>query len=462
MSTSSYFLPREILDRFDTSGPRYTSYPTSPEWSENFPVSDALRLIEENQQSRSNQELSLYVHVPFCHKLCWYCGCNMVVTRRQDIVERYLDAVIREITEVAGRIDPRREVVQIHWGGGTPTFLSPQQLARLFHALTKHFRLALDAEISIEVHPPVTTFEQLETLAALGFTRLSLGIQDFDANVQAAVNRIQPFEQTAALIECARSLGFISINTDLMYGLPRQTVFGFTRTLALVEQLKPDRLALFNYAHVPWLKPHQKLIKLADLPSREDKVTLLELAVNTLIDRGYRYIGLDHFALPSSELAIAQERRTLRRNFMGYTTCADSDVYAFGVSSISDLDSAYLQNAREVDEYIALSEVQTPPVRRGIVLSADDRLRREVINQIACQGRIDKVAIGRRYGIDFDRYFGAALARLQCFAECGIVTLSSDEITVTPRGRLLLRNVCMVFDSYLERPRTERRFSQTI
>lgn len=461
--TSPYFLPREILTLFDTAGPRYTSYPTAPEWSEPFPLAQTLELIDANQRARAEVPLSLYVHLPFCHKLCWYCGCNMQITRSQDLVEAYLDAVLQEIERLARRLDPRREVVQIHWGGGTPTFLSSAQIERLYRALTKPFKLAAGAEISIEVHPPVTSFEQLETLVGLGFTRLSMGIQDFDPDVQAAVNRPQPFEQTRALIERARALGFVSVNTDLMYGLPRQTVARFAHTLELVEQLRPDRIALFNYAHVPWLKPHQKLIKLAELPSVDEKVSLLELAVNTLVGRGYSYVGFDHFALPTSELAIAQADRSLRRNFMGYTTCADSDLFAFGVSSISDLDGAYLQNTRAVPEYLELIEQQELPVVRGMVLSADDRLRRDVINQLACHGHVDKLELGRHHGVVFDDYFADALPRLAPFVEHGIVELTPDTIEVTPRGRLLLRNLCMVFDAYLERPGGgKRRYSRTL
>jgi len=461
--SSPYFLPREILSQFDTAGPRYTSYPTAPEWTEPFSEAQAIELIEANQRERAELPLSLYVHIPFCHKLCWYCGCNMQVTRSQDLTERYLAAVIREIERVASRIDQRRPVVQIHWGGGTPTFLAPAQLERLYRALTAPFQIAPGAEISIEVPPPVTTFEQLEVLAGLGFNRLSMGVQDFDPDVQEAVNRIQPFEQTRDLIERARALGFISINTDLMYGLPRQTVPKFTATLERIAELRPDRLALFNYAHVPWLKPHQKLIKVDELPSVEAKVSLLELAVDTLVGQGYRYVGFDHFALPDSELAIAQADRTLRRNFMGYTTCADSDLFSFGVSSISDLDGAYLQNAREVPAYLDLAGRQDVPVVRGMVLSADDRLRRDVINQLACHGHVDKAELERRHGIVFDTYFADALPRLEPFVQHEIVELSPGAIDVTPRGRMLLRNLCMVFDAYLTRPGGgERRYSRTL
>jgi len=462
-ATPPYVLPREILSQFDTSGPRYTSYPTAPEWTANFPREQAVALIEANQRERAKVPLSLYVHIPFCHKLCWYCGCNMQVTRNPELVERYLEALTKEIGRVAAHVDLRREVVQIHWGGGTPTFLDPAQLERLFRALTAPFTVARGAEISIEVHPPVTTFAQLETLAALGFNRLSLGIQDFDPEVQKAVNRLQPYEQTRDLITEARRLGFRSINADLMYGLPKQTPERFARTLDLVDTLRPERLALFNYAHVPWMKPHQKLIKAEELPSVNEKVSLLELAVNTLVARGYQYVGFDHFALPDSELAVAQRERTLRRNFMGYTTCADSDVYAFGVSSISDLNGAYLQNARTLPDYLERMEHDGLPVQHGMALSADDQLRRDVINALACHGHLDTEALGRAHGVVFDDYFADALPRLEPFLKHGIVERTPGAIDVTPRGRMLLRNVCMVFDAYLGKPAgAARRYSRTL
>jgi oxygen-independent coproporphyrinogen-3 oxidase len=457
-------LSRDLVARFNTAGPRYTSYPTAPEWKDGFPFADVERLFAESRVARAGVPLSLYAHIPFCHKLCYYCGCNMLVTRNAERVERYLDAVIGETAALAERLDvARREVVQLHWGGGTPTFLDCAQLERLHQGMTRHFRMAPGAEVSIEIHPPVTTRAQLETLAQLGFNRLSLGVQDFDPEVQRAVNRIQPFAQTAAIIDDARALGFRSINIDLMYGLPLQTVERFGTTLDLVKTLAPDRVALFNYAHVPWLKPHQKLIKLAQLPSVDDKLSLFELAAGTLIDAGYRYIGMDHFAAADDELAVAHEQRTLRRNFMGYTTCAESDLHAVGVSSISDLDSAYLQNERDLDAYIELAARQPLPVTRGLELTRDDRVRRDVINTIICHGIVDKAAFAARHGLDFDTYFGDAIAGLAPFLEHDLVTNDGARLAVQPRGRMLLRNLCMLFDAYLTaRPASTRRFSRTL
>lgn len=459
-----YVLPREILDKYNTSGPRYTSYPTAPEWSDNVGAEKGIEVLRENQETRGDVALSLYVHLPFCHKLCYYCGCNMQVTKDEDLVSRYLRALEREISLVAQQIDTsRRKVVQIHWGGGTPTFLNSEQITRVYRALTNAFELVPDAEVSIEVHPPVTTFEQLETLRSLGFNRISMGIQDFDPAVQAAVNRIQPFEQTRDLIAKARELGFLSVNTDLMYGLPLQSVERFKETLRLVEQLRPDRIALFNFAYLPWLKPHHKLIKEENLPPADEKIAIFESAIDSLIRQGYKYIGMDHFALPDDELSIAQAERTLRRNFMGYTTCADSDLLAFGVTSISDLDAAYLANAKKIDEYMELLNQPVLPTQRGMVLSADDRLRRDVINRLICHCYLDKAEIERLHGIDFDSYFALELPKLLPLAEDGLLEIQDRALKVTPRGQLLLRNICMVFDTYLTNSSSgERKFSKTV
>ncbi|HEY9899158.1 MAG TPA: oxygen-independent coproporphyrinogen III oxidase [Pantanalinema sp.] len=462
MPQHPFVVPRELMARYNTSGPRYTSYPTAPEWSEAFGRDDALRAIADNQAARPRTPLSLYVHLPFCHKLCYYCGCNMLVTKQQDLVERYLSAVIREI-DLTAKLIGDREVVQIHWGGGTPTFLSSEQLTRVYRAISDRFAIDPQAEVSIEVHPPVTTFEQLETLAGLGFNRVSMGIQDFDPEVQKAVNRIQPFEQTRDLIEKARELGFISVNTDLMYGLPFQNTAGFAATLDKIKQLRPDRLALFNFAHMPWLKPHQSLIKEETLPTPDEKLALFELAIDSLIAQGYRYIGMDHFALCDDELSTAQADRTLRRNFMGYTTRADSDLYSFGVSSISDLDAVYYQNPRKLPDYLAAMEADALPATRGMRLSADDRLRRDVINRLIGHCYLDKAEIEQLHGISFDAYFANELPKLAPLADDGLIELSPGALKVTPRGQLLLRNICMVFDAYLDKlaPGT-RRFSRTL
>jgi len=459
-----HVVPRELLAKYNTAGPRYTSYPTAPEWQDGWGDAEALAVLAENNAERADVPLSLYVHLPFCHKLCFFCGCNMLVTQKQDLVSAYLDALEREIDRVAQRFDhARRPVVQIHWGGGTPTYLKPDQLERVFNALASRFRIAEGAEISLELHPAVTSDEQLVTLQRLGFNRVSMGIQDFDPQVQEAVNRIQPYELTRDLIARCRELGFESVNTDLMYGLPHQSQERFAATLDKVLGIRPDRIALFNYAHVPWLKKHMEAIKTEDLPTPDEKLRIFEMAIGRLLDLGYRYIGMDHFALPEDELSRAQEARTLRRNFMGYTTCADSDLIAFGASSISDMDRAYTQNERNVNYYITAMGERELATIRGMRLTDDDRLRRDVINDLFCNLYVDKQAIGAKHGVAFDAYFAKELAALQPLAADGLVEVAPDHLHVTPRGQLLLRNVAMVFDAYLA-GRTPARptFSSTI
>jgi oxygen-independent coproporphyrinogen-3 oxidase len=460
----TFRVPAEMLARYDVSGPRYTSYPTAPEWKDGFGEAEGRAIALTNGIRHGNRPLSLYVHLPFCQKLCYFCGCNMLVTRDEELVERYLKAVEWEIEQLASVLDVgRRPVMQIHWGGGTPTYLNSAQLRRLFEALTRRFKLADGAEISLEVHPAVTTFEQLATLRELGFNRLSLGIQDFDAEVQAAVNRPQTFEVTRDLILEARRLGFESINVDLMYGLPKQTLVGFEDTLAKVRELAPDRIALFNYAYVPWLKKHMSLIQEADLPAPELKVALFERAVDDFTSQGMTWIGMDHFARPDNELARAHADRTLRRNFMGYTTCRDTDLVAFGVSSISDWDEAYTQNDRDLMGYLEAVEAGTWPVKRGLKLSSEDKLRRDVINRLICHGVVEKEAIEAEHWIPFDEHFAGALEQLAPLAEDGLVLLEEGHIRVTPRGQVLLRNVCMAFDTYLDRQDSDApRFSRTV
>ena len=454
-----FSVPRDLLDRYNQAGPRYTSYPTVPEWSAGFGPEETFAALDANREQRAGVPLSLYVHVPFCSKLCYYCGCNIHLARDHALVDRYLDAVDREVGTIAEHVGGQRPVVQLHWGGGTPTHLDPDQIRRLFGSLTRRFDLAPDAEVSIEVHPAVTTPTQMETLAELGFNRISMGVQDFDPEVQKAVHRIQPFEMTRDLVELSRRLGFVSVNLDLMYGLPHQSPERFAATLEKTMAIRPDRIALFNYAHLPALYRHQRALK--DLPGPELKLALLETAVDTFLAHGYRYIGLDHFALPDNELVRAVEDRTLRRNFMGYTTCADSDLLAFGMSAISELAGAYFQNQRKLVDYLADVESGRLPVVRGMNLSADDQLRRDVIFSLACLGSVDKARIAEHHGISFDTTFAGELAALEPMAADGLLDLRDDRIEIQPRGQLLVRNVCMVFDSYL-RATPGRTFSRTI
>jgi oxygen-independent coproporphyrinogen-3 oxidase len=454
-------VPRELVDKYDQPGPRYTSYPTVPEWSADFGQADVEAALAANARDRAGLPLSLYIHVPFCAKLCYYCGCNIHLTRDDDLVERYIAAVDREVGGIADLVDAARPVVQIHWGGGTPTHLNPDQLTRLFGTLTKRFNPAKDAEISLEVHPNVTSRAQMQTLSGLGFNRISMGVQDFDPAVQKAVNRLQPFEVTRDLVETARSLNFQSVNLDLMYGLPLQTLEGFRDTLAKVGFIRPDRVALFNYAHLPAMFPHQKAFR--ELPDRQLKLDLFELAIDYFVGQGYQYIGMDHFALPENELSRSRQDRTLRRNFMGYTTCADSDLLSFGMSAISDLDGAFYQNERKLPGYFEAVEAGKLPIIRGMNLSPEDKLRRDVIYTLACHGYLDKGKVEARYGIAFDEHFSADLDDLRDMERDRLVEVGPDAITVLPRGQVLIRNVCMPFDAYLRaRPAAARRYSRTV
>lgn len=451
-------LSPDLRARYATTPvPRYTSYPSANLWGARD--ADFGRAVYADAGQRA---LSLYVHVPFCHKLCFYCGCNMEVVHRTGIVERYLAALEREVAMVAALVPRGQQVVQVHLGGGTPTFLDSAQLRRLAGVLRAHFDFAPGLEMSLEVHPPVTTFEQLQTLAELGFNRLSMGVQDFDPVVQERINRLQPFEQTRDLMAEARRLGFRSLNVDLMYGLPSQTVEGFGQTLELLLALRPERVAVFGYAHMPKLIKHQRVLDGPDLPAGDARLALLELALSRLQGAGYVSIGLDHFALAGDELAVARGDGTLRRNFMGYTTCAESDVLAFGPSSISEVRGAFVQNAREVRDWATRVERGELPVVRGWAPTPDDDLRRELIQQLFCQLQLDTAAFARAHGIDFDATFRPELEALRTLEADGLVERAGAQLKVTPVGQLLLRNVASVFDAYLRAPAGPRHHSTAV
>ncbi|MCC6807469.1 MAG: oxygen-independent coproporphyrinogen III oxidase [Deltaproteobacteria bacterium] len=424
-----------LLRRYGTATvPRYTSYPPANLWG----PSDA-DFARTTLARAGSRPLSLYVHVPFCHKLCLYCGCNMLVTKSQALVERYLAALEVEIERTTALLGARAPVVQVHLGGGTPTYLNEAQLARVMAAIDRSLSRVRACETSIEVHPPVTTVAQLATLRALGFSRLSMGVQDFDPDVQARIRRTQPFEQTRDLFIAARQLGFRSISVDLMYGLPLQTLASFERTLDLVAELRPDRLALFGYAHMPVLKKHQAVLT-PDLPGPALRLALFQLATEHLAARGYEHVGLDHFALPEDELCRARKDRTLRRNFMGYTTCAASDVLAFGPSAIGEIDGDLLQNARGVLEWAQRIESSALPAVRGWRSSADDVRRREIIHRLFCELEVDR---------DFAMpMLGDNAPMLAALISDGLVELDDVKLRVTPLGRSYLRNVAVVFDAY--------------
>ena len=455
-----------LLRRYDRPGPRYTSYPTAPQFGDDFGEAALREVIRASNEDPIPRRLSLYVHVPFCFSPCFYCGCNRIITRDLKRGEAYLGRLEREIALLAPLFDRDREVIQLHLGGGTPNFLAPEQLQRMLDALRASFRFAdpRDSDISIELDPRFCKPEDMPLLAAAGFNRASLGVQDFDPVVQEAVNRVQSVEETRAIVEACRGAGMRSVNIDLIYGLPGQNLAGFGKTLDIVTAIRPDRLAVYSYAHMPHLFKPQKQIDEALLLDGEAKLALLQLAVEKLTAAGYVYIGMDHFALPDDELATAQARGGLHRNFMGYTTHADSDLVGMGVSAISHIGGSFSQNPRDLPSWeIALDEGRLP-VFRGMRLSEDDELRADLIQSLMCQGEIPVAALERRYGICFDGYFADALRQLEPLRADGLVQLAPDAIRATARGRLLLRNIAMCFDRYLAQPSPDARprFSRAI
>lgn len=458
-----------LLQKYNVAGPRYTSYPTAPVWTETYDHQAHEAMIRAtNQPPGSNPHpLSLYVHLPFCEARCLFCGCNVVITRQRDQAEKYLDYLFREIDQVAALMDTDRPVVQFHWGGGTPTYLSEEQMARLFHYQMRHFKLAPRAEVAIEVDPRHTTDDQITLLKELGFNRISLGVQDFNPTVQEAIHRVQPFEMTAHTTEHCRKLGFEGLNFDLIYGLPHQSEASFEKTVDQVIALSPDRIALYSYAHVPWISPHQTAIPEAALPDAGVKFRILQLALTRLTEAGYRYIGMDHFAKPDDELSLAMDAGKLHRNFMGYTVQhgeQSSDLAGFGVSAISAFQEAFAQNWRKLSQYYDAVDAGRIPTMRGYRLSDEDRLRQYVIMAVLCQGRVDYAAVAQRFQVDFRTHFAGALTELQTLAADGLVELREDALVLTPLGRLFSRNVAMPFDAYLRQPQADGKptYSRTV
>ena len=441
-----------LLAKYDRPGPRYTSYPTAVEFHGGVNADSYVERLAM-ADAAGGDPLSVYVHLPFCEERCAYCGCNVVITRHRDTASRYLDALDREIDLLAAHLPNRRRVSQLHWGGGTPTYHTAPELERVFTRLMTHFTLDAGAEVGIEIDPRVTSAAQLATLRRLGFNRLSMGVQDFAPEVQQAVNRVQSYELTRALVDEARALGFGSINVDLIYGLPYQTPEGFGRTLEQVVTLAPDRVAVYSFAFVPWMKAHMKHIPESSLPMADSKLALLDLARTAFGAASYRAIGIDHFARPDDELARAVEKGTLHRNFMGYTVQSSRDMVGLGVSAIGDLQGAFVQHAKKLSEYHEALDAGRFPVERGYVLDRDDRIRRHVITELMCNGRIEAADLARRFGVDFADYFAVELAELQSSPQSlqadGLVVAGDSGVQITPLGRNFARNVCMVFDRYL-------------
>ncbi len=449
----------ELIKKYNVPGPRYTSYPPATQFAGHFSTDTLLGKVRENNQTE--RDLSLYFHLPFCRSLCWYCGCTTVITTQQGQSAKYLDYLEKELALIAPLLNPKRKVVQLHFGGGTPTFLKPDEIRALGKMIHSRFALAPDAEAAVEIDPRELTREHLSALREIGFNRASIGVQDNDPVVQQSVHRIQPFALTKTVVDWIRDAGFSSLNIDLIYGLPCQTPGSFARTLDEVLELRPDRFAVFNYAHVPWMKPAQRILQAEALPSPETKLELLKLTIEKLTSEDYVYIGMDHFARTGDELAEAQRQKTLQRNFQGYSTRAGTDIYAFGMSSISQTDGLYWQNLKELPAYYAALDEGKLPVTKGYVLTADDRVRRQTIMRLMCDLELDYAAMSAALDLDFADYFSAELDSLDDLEADGLVIKTPNGLIVTDLGRLLIRNIAMRFDAYLPL-RKQDRFSKTV
>jgi oxygen-independent coproporphyrinogen III oxidase len=461
MSDADLLFRPDLLAKYGANGPRYTSYPTALQFRDDFDLEHYRRAAADS--GAADTDLSLYFHIPFCDTVCFYCGCNKVATKNRRRGKPYVQQLVREMELQATLFDTRRPVSQLHWGGGTPTFLSLDDMSALMAATREHFALRPDSEgeYSIEIDPREAPPETIAHLRTLGFNRLSLGVQDFDPVVQRAVNRVQPLELTVDVINAARTNGFESISVDLIYGLPHQSVKSFMRTLYTVLLLAPERISVFGYAHMPQLFKMQRQIDAAALPSPATRLALLQLVVEQLTEAGYVYIGMDHFALPTDELARAQAQRTLHRNFQGYSTRADCDLIGFGASSIGKVGDVYAQNAKDLPAYGAAIDAGQLAVVRGVRLSADDRLRRDIITELMCNLELRFDEFEAAYGVRFPAVFAPELERLRAFEADGLVARSADRLEVLPAGRMFVRNIAMVFDRYLGTQKVER-FSRTV
>jgi oxygen-independent coproporphyrinogen III oxidase len=450
----------DLVRKYNVPGPRYTSYPPATKFTEPFAWP---RLFEKiSASNKTGRGLSLYFHIPFCETLCWFCGCTTVITNNHEQAASYLDYLEKEIARMALLLDPKRKVVQLHWGGGSPTFLHPDEIRRLGGIIRKHFKFSDDIEAGVEIDPRRLSKDHLLALREIGFNRASLGVQDFEPQVQEAIHRIQPRDMTQRVLDWTRDLGFGSVNFDLIYGLPHQTPETFNRTLDSVLEMGPDRLAVFSYAHVPWIKPAQKILEQKELPAPETKLELLKTVIERLTENNrYVYIGMDHFARPGDELVTAQRNKTLQRNFQGYSTRGNADIFAFGMSAISQIPDVYWQNEKELPAYYAALDSGNTPFPRSCVLTDDDKTRRETIMRVMCDLSLDFAAMSRAFGIQFEEYFANELAALAPFESDGLVRRSPHGLEVTDTGRLFIRNIAMCFDNTLALA-SERKHSKTI
>jgi len=454
---------KDLIRRYDTFGPRYTSYPTAVQFTTDYDDEDYQRWVKYSNENPIPSPLSLYLHIPFCDTICYYCGCSKVITKDKTKAAPYIKLLKHEIKLQGALFAKDRKVTQIHWGGGTPTFLSDEEIKEIIDCIRENFNVVDDSEVEfgIEVDPRTVDQQRLKSLSEMGFNRISFGVQDFDPAVQEAVNRVQSTDEIKQHIDDARNFGFKSINIDLMYGLPKQTVQSFTETLDTTIKLNPDRLAVYNYAHLPEMFKPQRRINEDELPSAEEKLNILQLCIDKLQDAGYVYIGMDHFAKKTDDLVTAQREGSLQRNFQGYSTHADCDMIAMGITAISQVGDNYGQNVRTIEEYESYLKQNRIPVFRGIELEADDVLRREVINQLMCNNSLDIEQLERRWRIDFKSYFKTSLEGLQQMADDGLLKISNTKLTITATGRLLARSICMQFDRYLQE-QSNKRFSKVI
>lgn len=448
--------------KYDKPGPRYTSYPTAPQFNENFTHEDYLDEIIKTNYGENLPDLSLYFHLPYCDTLCYFCGCNMIITRNRDRIKEYINYVKKEIDLLRQYILPDRKVVQHHWGGGTPTHLSPDEINDLASYINKNFSFTEDAEVSCEIDPRELTKAHLEALRNNGFNRISMGVQDFNEKVQKAVNRIQPEDITRQTVAWVRELGFHSINLDLIYGLPFQSVETFSDTVDKIIDISPDRIAVFNYAHVPWMKKHMALIHPEDIPAPEEKLEILKMTIDKLTSAGYEFIGMDHFAKPNDELAIAMREKKLYRNFQGYSTNAGADLYAMGITSISQLKNIYAQNFKTEKEYYTALDNEILPTAKGYRLTDDDHLRREVIMKLMCNFELNFNEIEEKFMINFKEYFAWGLNNLKEMIDDDLIEMNDKGIKVKNMGRMLIRNIAMNFDGYIERKEDKAKYSRTV
>ncbi len=442
-------LDQDLIKKYDKSGPRYTSYPTAPQFSTGFTAETLSECIKRSNTELVPKQLSLYVHIPFCDTVCYYCACNKIITKNHDVAKEYLELLEAEIQLLAPQFDSDRVLDQLHLGGGTPTFLSDEEIIQLIKMIEENFQISDNCEMSIEIDPRKVSDDTLKLLTNIGFNRISLGVQDFDEKVQQSVNRVQDFDLVQARLQTVRDAGVKSINMDLIYGLPFQTLKTFEETLNKVIDLKPDRLSIFNYAHLPERFKPQRRINEADLPSAAEKLKILDLTLEMLQQAGYVYIGMDHFALEADSMVIAQREGSLQRNFQGYSTHADTDLVGLGVSSIGSINDSYSQNSPNMDDYREMIQVGKLPVVRGLVMSDEDRLRKQVINQLICHFTLDIGMLEKQWGISFCEYFASECEELSAMQQDGLLSINKQNIEVFPRGRLLIRNICMVFDVYL-------------